>query len=99
MAALGDEAGELQRDRHVHIVAAGMHHTGAPRPKRHIRRFLEGKAVHIGSDQDRTSRPLPADLRHHAGPGDARRQFVDAERIQSLGDVVRGLSFLEAQLR
>src|SRR3989441_9830 len=97
--ALGQEAGELQCDRHVDVVAAGMHHAGASRSKRHVRGFREGKAVHVGPHQHRASRPLSTDLGHHAGPGDAFRHFVDAERIQPLRNVVRGLNLFEAQLR
>src|SRR5437762_1581049 len=75
-----------------------MHHAGAGRSKRHVRRFVEGKAVHIGPHQRRSPRPLPADLGHHASPADAGRQLVDAERVEPLEEVVRGLVFLEAEL-
>src|SRR3989441_4305664 len=97
--AFRQEAGELQCDRHVDVVAAGMHGARASRSKRHVRGFREGKAVHVGPHQHRASRPLSTDLGHHAGPGEAFRHFVDPERIQPLRNVVRGLNLFEAQLR
>src|SRR5438132_2118145 len=78
---------------------ARVHDALTSRSKRHVGDLCQRQAVHVGAHQHRTSRPLPTDLRYDAGPTDTRRQFVDPERIQPLGDVVRRLDFLEAQLR
>src|SRR5438105_3859733 len=90
---------DFQGDRHMAVVAAGMHHTAAARPEGEVRRLLDRQPVHVGPDQHRPARARAPDIGDHAGATDGRLQAIRRQRLEPLRDVMGGLEFFEGQLR
>ena len=101
-----EHPGRADENGHVDVVAAGMHdgHVGAGKVQGadrarvgKARLLLDGKGVHVGSDEERRARAVPQD------PDDARPAELLGDlkpgRAQLLGHPRRRLLLLERELR
>ena len=88
-----------QQDRHVDIVAAGVHHARMLRRKSASGTFLPGERVDVRPEQDLLSLPFFAFDEDHRIGLEKRRQELDAgDPGQSLPDEGRSLELLSRDL-
>jgi hypothetical protein len=94
----GQQFGERQGNRHMHIVATGVHHPLVRRLKRKLGALSQRKGIHVGPHQHTASGSAAPQRSHHAGFGQPRRDF-ETPPLQMLGDNAGGLDLLESELR
>jgi hypothetical protein len=89
--------GHREADRHVAVVAAGVHLAGNPGSVRRARRLLERQGIHVRAQEDSRRAGARGRVRRDAGPADpgARRQ---TEPGQPPGHDSRGARLLEPEL-
>ena len=94
-AALRHRPRHLERDRHVHVVAAGVHHAPTGRAERQLTCLLDGQAVDIRAHQHPPPGSRAFQIGDDSGFGNARLQPVRRKRFETLGDIARRLEFFE----
>src|SRR2546426_1118172 len=98
-AALRQRPRHLERDRHVHIMTAGVHYTPVGRAKRQLTRFLDGQTVDVRPDQHRSPGSGALHVGDNAGSGHGGFQPVRRQGIETLHEIARGFELFERQFR